>query len=185
MSYKIYTKTGDKGQTALFGGARVPKDHFRIEAYGTIDELNSFLGALIDILPPEISEKYLDSIQSELFVIGSHLATDPSKKNLKLPAFSENATQRLESHIDNMDSNLPALKNFVLPGGHLASSYAHICRTVCRRAERRVISLGHQEEVADWIVIYLNRLSDFFFMLSRYVVNYFKVKEKPWLPDYK
>lgn len=182
MSFKIYTKTGDKGETGLFGGARIPKDHERIEAYGTVDELNAFTGALIDQIPEELFSKFLKGVQEELFIIGSHLAQDPDKKGIPLPKFPDNATSRLESLIDEIDKELPTLRNFILPGGHPAVSSAHICRTVCRRAERRVVTLGANSTVPEWLVIYLNRLSDFFFMLSRYLTKYYGASERPWVP---
>lgn len=183
MSFKIYTKTGDKGETGLFGGARVSKDDLRIEAYGTVDELNSFVGMLIDQSPEEIAKNFLGGIQDELFVIGSHLAKDPAKKDLPLPQFPENAVERLETFMDTFDEKLAPLSNFILPGGHVNVSAAHICRTVCRRAERRIISLSATQEVSPWIIQYLNRLSDFFFMLARYLALELNVPERPWRPS--
>lgn len=183
MSFKIYTKTGDKGETGLFGGARVSKDDLRIEAYGTVDELNSFVGMLIDQTPEHIVRNNLGGIQEELFIIGSHLAKDPSKNDLPLPKFPANAVERLEAFMDDFDEKLTPLSNFILPGGHVTVSSAHICRTVCRRAERRIISLSASQEVAPWIIQYLNRLSDFFFMLARYLALELSVPERPWRPS--
>lgn len=182
MGFKIYTKTGDKGETGLLGGARVPKTAVRIEAYGTVDELNAFTGALTDYSPAEISAEYLKGIQNELFIVGAHLARDPQKRDLPVPEFPKDAIERLERLMDEMDAQLDPLKNFILPGGHVAVSYAHICRTVCRRAERRVIALSELEEIDSWIIQYLNRLSDFFFMYARYLAKQLNVQERPWIP---
>jgi len=182
MGFKIYTKTGDKGETGLLGGARVPKHAVRIEAYGTVDELNAFLGSLIDILPAEITDQYLHRVQEELFTIGAHLAKDPNKPEMPVPEFDISAIQRLEGYMDDMDEQLDPLQHFILPGGHPAVSAAHVCRTVCRRAERRVIALGESEYVPEWLIQYLNRLSDFFFILARFTARYFSVKDRPWRP---
>lgn len=182
MGFKIYTKTGDKGQTALFGGKRVGKDDIRIEAYGTVDELNSFIGALIDSISSNDGIAYTNMIQEELFIIGSHLARDPDKVKLKLPELPSSGVDRLEKYIDEMDTELPDLKHFVLPGGNQSISWAHISRTVCRRAERRVVSLSSVEPVDPVIIIYLNRLSDYLFTLARYLAKQSKVEEKLWLP---
>jgi cob(I)alamin adenosyltransferase len=182
MGFKIYTKTGDKGQTALFGGKRVGKDDIRIEAYGTIDELNSFIGALLDSVSSTGAIIYTEKIQEELFIIGSHLARDPEKVKLKLPDLPHSGVDRLEKYIDQMDEELPDLKHFVLPGGSQSISWAHISRTVCRRAERRVVSLSSVEKVDPVIIIYLNRLSDFLFTLARFLAKQSKVDEKLWLP---
>lgn len=182
MGFKIYTKTGDKGETGLLGGARVPKTALRIEAYGTVDELNAFAGALADQSPKDLRDIYLSGIQDELFIIGSHLARDPQKKDIPIPEFPEDAIGRLETLMDEMDAQLDPLKNFILPGGHLTVSYSHICRTICRRAERRVIGLSEHEEVETWIIQYLNRLSDFFFMYARFLAKRLNVEERPWIP---
>ncbi len=181
MAFKIYTKTGDKGDTGLFGGKRIPKDDLRIEAYGTIDELNAVVGMLTDeVVTPEIS-KFLRLLQSDLFIIGSHLATVPGK-SLNLPPLPIEQVNVMENQMDLWDAQLAPLKNFILPGGHPVVSKAHLARCVCRRAERRVISLARQEEVSPDIVIYLNRLSDLFFMLGRKLAHDLEIEEIKWEP---
>ena len=182
MAFKIYTKTGDKGETGLFGGARIPKNDIRIEAYGTVDELNSFVGNLVDLCDTQDLLQYMTGIQDELFVIGSHLARDPRKPDLPLPSLPLEAIERLESGMDRMDEQLEPLKSFILPGGHPSVSAAHICRTVCRRAERRVIDLAQQQQVDPWIIQYLNRLSDYFFIIARYLAKHHGVADRPWNP---
>ncbi len=177
---KIYTKTGDQGTTALFGGKRVHKDDIRVEAYGTVDELNAMVGLLYSKLQePELLSE-LDAIQNELFVIGSHLASDPARPGLKLPAFKNESILDLERSIDLMDEKLNPLKYFILPRGSESISLAHLCRTICRRAERRVVSLGKIESLDSDIMVYLNRLSDYFFTLSRFIAKNDKVDEIPW-----
>ncbi|MEO6189144.1 MAG: cob(I)yrinic acid a,c-diamide adenosyltransferase [Saprospiraceae bacterium] len=179
---KIYTKTGDTGTTALYGGKRVSKDDIRVEAYGSVDELNAFLGLTISKISDANILLQLNIIQNELFVIGSHLATDPSKPKLKLPELNQNSISSLEKSIDRMDAVIPELKYFVLPGGsHLIASI-HICRTVCRRAERRVVSLSKLQVIDEIIIVYLNRLSDYLFVLARYVGYLTNVEEIPWKP---
>ena len=168
MPNRIYTKTGDKGTTGLFGGARISKDDIRLEAYGTIDELNSFLGYLKDQVGNEEINELLYKIQNSLFNAGSILATDPSKPEMKMD-FNNAITGEIEKAIDNMQNGLPVLKNFILPGGHPVVSLCHILRTVCRRAERRVVSLAGTDKNDLEITIFLNRLSDFFFVLSRHL----------------
>ena len=182
MSQKIYTKTGDKGQTALIGGSRVPKSHVRIEAYGTIDELNSWTGMLSDQFSHEQTRLVLREIQDRLFTIGSILATDPSKKlKMALPDLHDSDVAMLEKEMDGMDEKLPALKAFLLPGGHIAVSTAHITRCVCRRAERLCVGLQEMQELVDPLIIkYLNRLSDYYFVLSRMIANHVGVEEIPW-----
>ncbi len=171
MAFKIYTKTGDKGETALLGGTRVPKHHIRIEAYGTVDELNSWLGNIRDSVSADF-EKELYKIQNYLFTIGSHLATTPSKDvKMNLPDLKPEEIPFLESKIDEMEKTLPALTNFVLPGGDGAASKIHIARCVCRRAERISVALASEEKINETIVQYLNRLSDYLFVLSRFVLN--------------
>src|ERR1044072_6671602 len=135
---KIYTKTGDKGQTSLIGGTRVPKDHIRIEAYGTVDELNSWLGVIRDSITDAHTQKLIIDIQDKLFTIGSHLASDPEKSRMKLPEITDAHVATLENEMDAIDKVVPPMKNFVLPGGHLGVSYCHVARCVCRRAERCV-----------------------------------------------
>jgi len=171
MAFKIYTKTGDKGETALLGGTRVPKHHIRIEAYGTVDELNSWIGQIRDSVQTEF-EKELYKIQNYLFTIGSHLATTPSKEvKMSLPDIEDGQIKFLEERIDIMEETLPALTNFVLPGGDASASKIHIARCVCRRAERISVALSSEEDIDQRIVQYLNRLSDYLFVLSRYVLQ--------------
>ncbi len=165
---KIYTKTGDKGETSLFGGKRISKDDLRIEAYGTVDELNTFTGVLHDLCDNSEIKQELQSIQSLLFNLGSVLASDP-EKNFQLPGIRQKHIDALESSMDRMDAKLPELRNFILPSGHPTVSAAHVCRTVCRRAERRVVSLAGMASVEEINLIYLNRLSDYFFVLARYL----------------
>lgn len=182
---KIYTKTGDKGETALFGGARVPKDHVRIEAYGTVDELNSWMGLIRDNLTDQSAVDQIVDIQDRLFTIGSILATDPSKDNLKVPPFAVKDVERLEEYIDEMDQNLEPMKSFVLPGGNQNVSHCHIARCVCRRAERRTIGLHHNEAVEPLTYKYLNRLSDYLFTLGRKIAKDTDADEIPWVPKYE
>jgi len=180
---KIYTKKGDKGKTSLLGGSRVPKFHYRIEAYGTVDELNSYLGLLGDKKSAQPYLERLRKIQHELFNIGSHLANDPEKSNFALPPFEESSVERLEKEIDSMNEELSPLKNFILPGGLEANSVAHICRTICRRAERRVVELHENEEIDPIIITYLNRLSDWLFVFARLMSKEADAKEIPWNPS--
>jgi cob(I)alamin adenosyltransferase len=177
---KIYTKKGDSGETGLLGGTRVPKYDLRIEAYGTVDELNSHVGLLS--CNETFSEKaaLLTAIQNSLFDIGSHLANDPEKSAFQLPPFDASGTELLEQDMDEMEEALPALKNFVLPGGHTANAQAHVARCVCRRAERRVVELASQTAVAPAIVQYLNRLSDWLFVLARHASHITGIEEIVW-----
>lgn len=179
---KIYTKTGDDGSTMLFGGGRVPKYHVRIEAYGTVDELNSFVGQIRDQEIEAIDKERLQVIQETLFTIGSMLAANPEKKNVKFPQIEEKDSLYLETAIDVMEEKLPALTSFVLPGGHPVASYCHLARCVCRRAERRALELSVTEEgtVPPIVIQYLNRLSDYLFVLSRKMVYYFGGEEIEW-----
>lgn len=177
---KIYTKTGDKGTTALFGGTRLPKHHIRIESYGTVDELNSFIGLVRDHLTDEVLRAELKTIQEILFTIGSHLAADPTKKNLWIPDISATEVEALEKGIDRMEESLSPLKNFILPGGHPVVSHCHIVRCVCRRAERNVVALSEIEKVAPILSQYLNRLSDYFFVLARFVGKKLGAEEVVW-----
>ncbi|MCX8079770.1 MAG: cob(I)yrinic acid a,c-diamide adenosyltransferase [Bacteroidia bacterium] len=183
MGSKVYTKTGDKGQTSLIGGTRVSKSDIRIEAYGTVDELNSFIGLLRDTIGQHNQSPTLIKIQNELFVLGALLAEDKEKNKMKLPGLPEDAIAFLEKQIDAMDAELPPMRFFVLPGGHMAVSVAHVCRTVCRRTERKVIELSLSTPVEEHIIRYLNRLSDYLFVLSRKLAHDFKVEEIPWKPD--
>lgn len=182
MAFKIYTKTGDKGQTSLIGGTRLPKHHIRIEAYGTVDELNSHIGLLRDVIEDPSTKELLVSIQDRLFTIGSHLAADPVKNKMELPALFEEDITALEKAIDVIDGLVPEMKSFVLPGGHIHVSYCHIARCVCRRAERAVLRLAENESVEDITFKYLNRLSDYLFMLSRWLTFHYKAEEIPWKP---
>ena len=182
MANKIYTKTGDRGTTSLIGGTKVPKSHLRIEAYGTIDELNSFIGLLGDHLPPSLPT-LVREIQDRLFTIGAALACDPQKEpKFAIPDLRETDIQVLENAIDTMDTQLPPMKSFVLPGGHPAVSTAHVCRCVCRRAERCVVRLQSEEPVAPLVLQYLNRLSDYLFELSRFIGHQLAIPEIPWKP---
>lgn len=179
---KVYTKKGDTGETGLIGGTRVPKNHVRIEAYGTVDELNSYLGLLRDQKGAEELQDKLIMIQEELFTIGSHLANDPEKSKFKLPDIDVELNGRLEQWIDEMDATLPAMTNFVLPGGHPSVSHCHIARCVCRRAERATIALHHTSEIQVGIIAFLNRLSDYLFVLARKLGSDLEVVETPWKP---
>lgn len=179
---KIYTKTGDKGKTSLFGGKRVAKHDIRIEAYGTVDELNSYIGLIRD---QEIEETYIATlieIQDRLFTIGSILATEANNDKVKIPKIIESDINFLESEIDKMNENLPEMRSFVLPGGHTIVSYCHITRCVCRRAERIVSHLSELEEVELIVLQYLNRLSDYLFVLARKIVVDKAVDEVTWNP---
>lgn len=182
MSLKIYTKTGDGGKTSLIGGTKVPKSHIRIQAYGTIDELNAYIGLLGDQLADMHGRELLREIQDRLFTIGSALACDPKKDiAMKIPDLEESDIVLLEQEIDMMNEKLPEMKSFILPGGHVSVSTAHICRTVCRRAERLIVELDELEPLAQPLVIkYLNRLSDYLFVLARYTGFLNGVDEIKW-----
>lgn len=182
MAFRVYTKTGDKGTTGLIGGTRVSKDNIRIEAYGTVDELNSQIGFMNDLLADAEVNEWVLEIQDRLFTVGSSLATDPDKDTkMKLPDLKPEDIQWLEQKIDYMDGQLPAMKSFILPGGHPASSAAHVARCVCRRAERICVHMQHIDEfVAQDVLIYLNRLSDFLFVLARYILHKKGGNEIPW-----
>ncbi len=179
---KIYTKTGDQGETSLIGGTRVPKYHLRIEAYGTVDELNSWIGLIRDQSSDENQIKQLLYIQDRLFTIGSLLAADPEKSKMKLPTLSEEDCKILENEMDAMDEQLEPLKSFILPGGHPLVSQTHIARCVCRRTERLIVHLQAETTVDPIIAIYLNRLSDYLFMLSRFFAKNLNATESPWTP---
>jgi len=164
----VYTRTGDKGTTSLVGGKRVPKTHARLEAYGTIDELNSFIGLLITYLSNPEEKDFLQRVQNNLFVIGSNLATDQSTTELRQASvIPTSLIEEMEHRIDVLDNSIPPLTAFVLPGGSRGASVCHVCRTVCRRAERRILTLSEQAEVSPELIAYVNRLSDYFFVLSR------------------
>ncbi|MEP2023807.1 MAG: cob(I)yrinic acid a,c-diamide adenosyltransferase [Reichenbachiella sp.] len=179
---KVYTKTGDKGTTGLLGGTRVSKANLRIESYGTIDELNSHIGMVRDQPVNESIAEELIAIQNTLFVIGSHLASDPNKSKVVIPEIEAEKIVLLENAIDRMDGELPEMRNFVLPGGHVSVSAGHIARCVCRRAERLVIGLSENEMVHENITKYLNRLSDYLFVLCRWMTQELKAPEVPWKP---
>ncbi|HEX8270364.1 MAG TPA: cob(I)yrinic acid a,c-diamide adenosyltransferase [Flavobacterium sp.] len=186
---KVYTKTGDNGTTALFGGTRVPKDHIRIESYGTIDELNSYIGLIRDQDINILYKETLVIIQDRLFTIGAILATPPEKEilangnqRLNIPRVSENDIELLEQQMDEMESTLPQMTHFVLPGGHTTVSYCHIGRCVCRRAERLAVHLDHNEPVDPLVIKYLNRLSDYLFVLARKLSADLRADEVQWIP---
>lgn len=179
---KIYTKTGDKGETSLIGGTRVPKHHIRIEAYGTMDELNSWIGLIRDQQINDKSIKALLEIQDRLFTIGSLLAEDPEKSRMKLPHINADDIRFLEEQIDHMNEYIPELKSFILPGGHTTVSYCHIARCVCRRGERLIVHLSESNTVDEKVIIYINRLSDYLFTLARYLGHKLGVTESLWMP---
>jgi len=183
---KIYTKTGDKGQTSLFTGRRVSKHHLRIESYGTVDELNSYIGLIKDHCPEGEDLSLLHRIQDRLFTIGSILATEPQKKDdnrFKTPQISEEDILVLEDQMDKMNEQLPEMTHFLLPGGHPTVSFCHVGRTVCRRAERRITALDEEQPVNENVLKYINRLSDFLFVLSRYWGKKIEAKEVKWVPE--
>ena len=184
MASKIYTKTGDKGTTSLIGGTKVPKSHLRIEAYGTVDELNAHLGLCRDLIPDDTARNLLLQIQDRLFTIGASLACDPIKEpKMRIPDLKEADTKSLEDAMDHMDASLAPMHSFILPGGHPTVSQLHIARCVCRRAERCCVRLELESlEVAPIILQYLNRLSDYLFLLSRYATWLLKTEEVKWKP---
>lgn len=182
MSTKIYTKTGDLGKTSLIGGTKVAKSNIRIESYGTVDELNSFIGLVGDYVNDNAIKVILKEIQDRLFTIGSSLACDPYKEPLmKIPDLKEDDIKLLESEMDKMNEVLPVMKNFILPGGNVPVSTTHIARCVCRRAERLCVGIKESESFIDPMVIkYLNRLSDYLFVLARYIGHINNVEEVVW-----
>src|SRR6266404_1614942 len=184
MSLKVYTKTGDKGTTSLIGGTKVLKSDLRIEAYGTVDELNSYTGLCRDLITDEPCKKILQEVQDRLFTIGSSLAFDPEKESkMKIPDLKEVDVELLEKEIDRMDEVLPEMKNFILPGGHPTVSHLHIARCICRRAERCCVRLRQENNEENILIIkYLNRLSDYLFVLARYISHLLNAKEIPWKP---
>jgi cob(I)alamin adenosyltransferase len=196
MAFRIYTRTGDKGKTALIGGTKVPKSHIRIESYGTVDELNSYIGLLSDhltaaagvvshpVFPLTASIQTLRGIQDRLFTIGASLACDPDKESkMKLPDLNEDDIKALEEDIDRMDEVLPEMKSFILPVGHIAVSTAHVARCVCRRAERICVQMQEDGQFIDPLVLkYINRLSDHLFTLARYAGHLLQAEEIPWKP---
>lgn len=183
MSSKIYTKTGDGGETSLLGGKKVPKSDIRIDAYGNVDELNAFIGHLRDQeeVVPRLGQQFY-WIQEHLFSIGSLLATEADFKGFELPGVTEAEITQLEVWIDKYSEELPPLKNFILPGGHQVVSLCHICRTVCRRAERGIEKLAREEPIDQHILPFINRLSDYFFVISRKLGKDLDAPEVPWVP---
>jgi cob(I)alamin adenosyltransferase len=184
MATKIYTKTGDNGTTSLIGGTKVPKSHLRIETYGTVDELNSYLGLVADQITDANSKAVLKEVQDRLFTIGSSLACDPDKEPLmKLPDLKEEDIVYLEKEMDKMNEVLPAMKNFILAGGHVAVSTTHVARCVCRRAERLCVNMQEHDLFVDQLVVkYINRLSDYLFVLARFIAHALNVEEIVWKP---
>ncbi len=183
MSFKIYTKTGDQGKTALIGGTKVPKSNLRIDAYGTVDELNSYIGLVSDHLSAYTDTvALLREIQDRLFTIGSSLACDPDKDTkMRIPDLHAADITLLENSIDKMNEVLPEMKSFIIPGGHVAVSTCHIARCVCRRAERLCVGLQEQQQFIEPLVLqYMNRLSDYLFVLARWIGHQLQVAEIPW-----
>ncbi|MGB5510036.1 cob(I)yrinic acid a,c-diamide adenosyltransferase [Robiginitalea sp.] len=187
---KIYTKTGDRGTTALFGGTRVPKHHIRIQSYGTVDELNSWIGLLRDQQIENRHREFLLIIQDKLFTAGSMLATEteapgaPGRKGrIEIPQVIPQDVTALEDEMDRLDADLPPMTNFILPGGHPVVSYCHIARTVCRRAERMTTLLNEQSPISEILMIYLNRLSDYLFILARKLSSDLQADEIKWIPN--
>ena len=181
---KIYTKTGDKATTSLFTGKRVPKHHVRIESYGSVDELNSYLGLLRDQEIGAHYKKLLALVQSKLFTVGAILATEPSKDNrLKIARIHSDDIELLEKEMDAMNESLPEMTHFILPGGHITVSYCHIARTVCRRAERMISFLHENEGVPEGVLMYMNRLSDYLFVLARTLAKELNADEVKWIPE--
>ncbi len=181
MAFKIYTKTGDKGETSLFGGKRLPKSHLRIEAYGTVDELNAYMGLLRDACEDEEVKGWIKETQDLLFSLGAALAMEPAQEPV-IPGVEDAHVEALELRMDQMDASLPVLKNFILPGGHPTVSFCHIARCVCRRAERLVVALSIEEPVEERLIRYLNRLSDFLFVLARKLAQDLGAEEVVWAP---
>jgi len=179
---KIYTKTGDNGQTSLVGGTRVSKTELRIEAYGTIDELNSYVGLLRDQEVNNDRKDILKEIQDRLFTIGSILASEPEQTKKRIPDLHESDIDLLEMEMDKMDENLEPMRFFILPGGHSSVSFGHLARTVCRRAERIVLRLAQESEVNELVIKYLNRLSDYLFVLCRMMIKDLNIEEISWKP---
>ena len=179
---KIYTKTGDKGYTSLIGGTRVPKHHLRIEAYGTVDELNSYIGLVRDQEITGYDKEILKQIQDRLFTIGASLAADPERSKMVIPDLNAEDIELLEREMDKMNEQLPPLRHFILPGGDNTISFCHIARCVCRRAERLSVHLAEESKVDENVNIYLNRLSDYLFTLARKVARDRNVTENKWIP---
>jgi cob(I)alamin adenosyltransferase len=182
IKMKIYTKTGDQGLTSLIGGTRVAKHHIRIESYGTVDELNSYVGLIGDQEIATHDKEILKQVQDRLFTIGSSLASDPERSKMVIPDLHLADIELLEQEMDNMNTNLPELRHFILPGGNNTISYCHIARCVCRRAERITVHLAEESTVDEKVVIYLNRLSDYLFTLARKIASDNKIPENQWIP---
>lgn len=182
MAFKIYTKTGDKGKTSLIGGTKVAKSHIRIDAYGTVDELNSYIGLVNDYMSDNNTKNILKEIQDRLFTIGAALACDPDKETkMKIPDLHEEDIELLEKQIDLMNETLPEMKSFILPGGHVAVSTCHIARCVCRRTERLCVGMMEHDLLIEPLVLkYINRLSDYLFVLARWIAHQLGVAEIPW-----
>ncbi len=178
---KIYTKKGDKGQTSLIGGDRVPKHHIRIESYGTVDELNSYIGLLRSFVKDSLNPQILSEIQDRLFTVGSLLASAPGSKMI-VPDLHESDIELLEHKMDAMNAELPDLKSFVLPAGSAEVAHCHIARCICRRAERLTVQLSEEDDIEPQVLKYLNRLSDYLFVLGRYTAFQQKVDEVAWKP---
>ncbi|NHA03887.1 cob(I)yrinic acid a,c-diamide adenosyltransferase [Mucilaginibacter sp. HC2] len=179
---KIYTKTGDKGFTSLIGGTRVAKHHIRIESYGTVDELNSYIGLIRDQDITDHDKDILKQIQDRLFTIGSSLAADPERSKMVIPDLHMTDVELLEQEMDAMNEKLPELRHFILPGGNNTISFCHIARCICRRAERITVHLAEESPVDEKVNIYLNRLSDYLFTLARKIANELKIPENQWIP---
>lgn len=177
---KIYTKKGDEGNTQLLGGSMVKKNHIKLECYGTIDELNAFIGNIYDQKISEFHKEILLKIQNQLFNLGSCIAFDGKKESIKLPNVTENNIEMLEKAIDKMDASLPILKNFILPSGLSTVSKCHIARTICRRAERNLVALGEEEKINPLHLKYLNRLSDYLFVLARFILMENDISATEW-----
>lgn len=180
---KIYTKSGDTGTTSLLSGKRVSKSHERIEAYGNIDELNGYIGYLAETKINENRKTFLRNIQKNLFVIGSALASGEDHSKINIPEIYDKEVKKLEKEIDALDETLAPLKNFILPGGNQDICFAHIARTICRRAERSTVRLGEHEDVPQIIITFLNRLSDYLFILSRKMASDYNTEEVKWIPE--
>ena len=180
---KIYTKKGDKGNTQLLGGSMVKKNHIKLECYGTIDELNAFIGNIYDQKISEFQKEILLKIQNQLFNLGSCIAFDGKKESIKLPNVTEQNIEMLEKAIDKMDASLPILKNFILPSGLSTVSKCHIARTICRRAERNLVALGEEEKINPLHLKYLNRLSDYLFVLARFILMENDISATEWEKD--
>jgi cob(I)alamin adenosyltransferase len=182
---RVYTRTGDKGETSLAGGTRVPKDHCRLEAYGTVDELNSHLGLLQSVVPDPEEKRRLTRIQNRVFVVTSNLAVDQDDLLAKLPHIAEEDITDLEMAMDRILDAIPPLNNFILPAGHTYVAWCHVARTVCRRAERRMITLSREADIDPSLIRFINRLSDYLFVLARKTAYDMGVGEVIWTADFR